>query len=82
MYDSHLIVYLQMLYNHVISDIRKLNSKHRNNRVNTVSCSCDIRENETCAWSHSPDTRGRYESETTYVSPMTLGGRNGNETVA
>ena len=28
---------LQVLYNHIVSDIRRLNAKHRNNRVNRVS---------------------------------------------
>ena len=27
----------QVLYNHIVSDIRRLNAKHRNNRVNRVS---------------------------------------------
>ena len=30
----------QMLYNHIVSDIRRLNAKHRNNRVNRVSLMC------------------------------------------
>ena len=28
---------MQVLYNHIVSDIRRLNAKHRNNRVNRVS---------------------------------------------
>ena len=30
----------QVLYNHIVSDIRRLNAKHRNNRVNRVSLTC------------------------------------------
>ena len=36
-------VVTQTLYGHIVSDIKRLNHKHRNNTVNTVSCVESVR---------------------------------------
>lgn len=36
----HVLFYLQTLYTHIVTDIKNINAKHKNNKVNTVSRAC------------------------------------------